>query len=132
MLNLKNKHKMYCYRWQIKIVHLHMLPQNILMKQSKRKNRKTWYKSGKQIYNINGPEILISSKRYQVGWIGPILWSFGNCTLNFTTESLSFVCYIYQCLRKVCLIISQGFWKGYVPIFQKHKTIPVLNMLDST
>ena len=58
---------MYCYRWQIKIIHLHMLPQNILMKQSKRKNRKTWYKSGKQIYNINGPEILISSKRYQVG-----------------------------------------------------------------
>ena len=58
---------MYCYRWQIKIVHLHMLPQNILMKQSKRKNRKTWYKSGKQIYNINGPEILINSKRYQVG-----------------------------------------------------------------
>ena len=76
--------------------------QKILMKRPKRKNRKSWYKSGKQIYNINGPEILISSKRYPMGGIGPILWSFGNCTLNFTTESLSFVCYICQCLRKVC------------------------------
>ena len=35
------------------------------MKWPKRKNRKSWYKFGKQIYNINGPEILISSKRYQ-------------------------------------------------------------------